>query len=184
MKIIRNLFFLLMASFASIQAQELQLITASSTFEWTGKAAFSAYSLTGTLTATNGILSVSNDSIITLKVTIDMKSLDHENGDLKKHLRSKDFFEVNTFTKAQFKLTQPAIISNNTVSLIGEMTIKDVTHPETIIASFNGQKLTFSHTMNRTIYGVKFNSPSIFKKLKENAIADQFELKGSLYFKE
>lgn len=36
--------------------------------------------------------------------------------------------------------------------------------------------------MDRTQYGVNHNSPSIFKRLKEDAIADEFVLKGELIF--
>ena len=42
--------------------------------------------------------------------------------------------------------------------------------------------ITFNHKMDRTTYGVNYNSPSIFKSLKENVIADDFTLKASLTF--
>ena len=175
-------YILLLLFTINANAQQLTLNTNSSSIEWTGKAAFNAYTLTGTLEAESGTITMNNTTIESLIVTINMKSLDHENKDLKKHLRSKDFFEVNTYQTAVFTLTEPAKITNGKVVLKGSMTIKDVSHEELISASFNGSELTFEHTMDRTIYNVKFNSPSIFKKLKENAIADAFILKGSLKF--
>ena len=183
MKTIKTILVLIIAiNIAKLNAQELQLNTSKSSITWTGKAAFNAYSLTGTLQANKGTITIKNDQILDLEIQIDMKSLDHDNSDLKRHLRSKDFFEVNTFTKASFKMTEPVLIEKNKVILIGDMTIKDVTKEETIIATLKDNTLSFKHVMDRTNYGIKFNSPSFFKKMKENAIADNFILKGHFTF--
>ncbi|NRA93453.1 MAG: YceI family protein [Psychroserpens sp.] len=165
-----------------IQAQELELNQKQSSIYWTGKAAFNSYSLTGTLDSQEGYIKIVDDTIIALEVIIDMKSLDHENNDLKTHLRSKDFFEVNTFKTATFKLVETAKIENGKSLIKGEMTIKNKTQMETIEIRFENNSLSFEHTMDRTLYDVKFNSPSFFKKMKENAIADDFILKAELLF--
>ncbi|WP_299120129.1 YceI family protein [uncultured Winogradskyella sp.] len=153
-----------------------------STISWTGKAAFNAYSLTGTLKVKSGNASIENDSIKSLNIIIDMKSLDHENGDLKKHLRGKDFFEVKTYTEATFTVSQPFQIKNGSAEVTGQLKIKDVIRTETFIVNLNDDysMLSFDISVDRTKYGVKFNSPSFFKKMKENAIADEFKLKGNL----
>jgi len=111
-----------------------------------------------------------------------MKSMDHENSQLKKHLRSKDFFEVNTYKEAKFMMSQPVEIKDGKAIVTGKMTIKDVTRKEafTIYLNNDYSELTFDISMDRTQYGVKFNSPSFFKKMKENAIADEFKLNGEL----
>ncbi len=155
-----------------------------STLSWTGKAAFNAYSLTGTLSVKKGEVTIENDSIKALNIVIDMKSLDHENGDLKKHLRGKDFFEVKTYKEATFIITNITEIKNNEATITGKMTIKNITKTESFTISFNENytSISFDITIDRTKYGVKFNSPSFFKKMKENAIADEFKLKGNLIF--
>jgi len=183
MKTIKTLLCLvLVMSITKTNAQELKLNTKKSTIEWTGKAAFNAYSLTGTLEASEGIIIIENNQITGLHITINMKSLDHDNSDLKTHLRGKDFFEVNSYTKASFKITKHANIETNKIILIGNMTIKGITRQERITATLDNNILSFEHIMDRTSYGVKFNSPSFFKKMKENAIADDFILKGKLVF--
>lgn len=53
-----------------------------------------------------------------------MESLDHENKDLKSHLRGKDFFEVKKHKEAKFVLSEPAVITNNKVVLTRNLTIK------------------------------------------------------------
>lgn len=174
---------MLLFSISGVIAQNLKLNPKASNINWTGKAAFNTYALTGSLKAELGNMHIANGIIETLNITINMKSLDHENKDLKKHLRSADFFEVNTFTSATFKLTQPAKIENDKAIVTGIMTIKNQSKEETIEVTLNKKTLSFNHIMDRTAYGIKFNSPSFFKKIKENAIADNFKLNGLLVFK-
>jgi polyisoprenoid-binding protein YceI len=66
--------------------------------------------------------------------------------------------------------------------ITGMMTIKDVSKTESFTIKLNGNysELSIDVSIDRTDYGVKFNSPSFFKKIKENAIADQFKLNGNL----
>ena len=174
--------FLLLMVTGAVSAQDYNLNTTKSTLNWTGKAAFNAYSLTGTLKAKSGSAHIENDSIKSLNIIIDMKSLDHENRDLKKHLRGKDFFEVKTYTEATFTVSQPVQIKNGSAEVTGQLKIKDVIKTETFTVNLNDDYslLSFDIYVDRTKYGVKFNSPSFFKKMKENAIADEFKLKGNL----
>lgn len=166
----------------NMHSQELILNATQSQINWTGKAAFSSYSLTGTLKASEGQLNVENNTIKSLNVVINMKSLDHDNKDLKSHLRNEDFFEVNTYKIATFELTEPAKIVNGKATITGNMTIKNMVKKETVNITISNKTISFNHSMDRTLYGVQFNSPSIFKKMKENAIADKFRLKGTLIF--
>ena len=163
-------------------AQELQINTEKSILNWTGKAAFSSYSLTGTLKAKTGFLKIEKNIITAMRVTVDMKSLNHENKDLKKHLRSDDFFGVKSFTEAHFQLTEPTEIIENQTILIGKIIIKGIDKEETITITFNDNILTFRHEIDRLKFGITYNSPSILKKMKDNAIADTFVLKGDLIF--
>lgn len=174
---------MLLLVFATASSQNQELNIKNSELSWTGKAAFNAYALTGSLKAEKGQITIKDDHIQSLNVIINMKSLDHENKDLKSHLRSADFFEVDTYTKATFKLLKPSKIENGKATVTGTMTIKGQSKEETIELTIKDDTLSFNHIMDRTAYGIKFNSPSFFKKMKENAIADNFELKGTLIFK-
>jgi len=172
--------------FQSNSAQKFDLKDKKQQVEWTGKAAFKAYSLTGTLNVEKGAIEIIDNTITKLEIAINMKSLDHENGDLKSHLRGTDFFNVNRYKKATFKLSKPVILEKESTILTGMMIIKEKRHKEnikvTILQSDDNLTLSFDHTMDRTTYGVKYNSPSFFKSLKQNAIADEFTLKGNLRF--
>ncbi|WP_405205016.1 YceI family protein [Aquimarina sp. LLG6339-5] len=185
LKIISVVFFLLLG-LQSINAQIFELDTKKSTLLWTGKAAFNSYFLKGTITAKQGTITINDTVISNLNITINMKSLDHENNDLKNHLKNEDFFEVKKYPKALFALEKTTKIENHKAILQGKLTIKGKTNLERIPVNIehhdSGIIITFNHTIDRTKYGVNHNSPSIFKRMKENAIADEFILEGKLKF--
>ena len=165
--------------------QEYAINTSSSKMEWTGKAAFNSYSLTGNINIKSGKIVLDKDSIKQLHVIIDMKSLNHNNKDLEKHLKNKDFFQVKKYKEAIFKLEKPVHIKNNKAIVKGLMTIKNKSFTEEVtleIVQETKVKISFITTLDRTKYGVTYNSPNFFKKMKENAIADEFTLKSELIF--
>ena len=185
----KNIIILVIGLFIGLQvmhSQEFVLNPKKSSLTWTGKAAFNSYSLTGTIEPQQGTLSFTEKTISSLKIVIDMKSLDHENKDLKKHLRSEDFFEVKTYPTSEFIVQNPSELKDGEATISGTLTVKDKMNSEKIPVSIqrSGSEivLTFECSIDRTKYGVNHNSPSIFKRLKENAIADNFVLKGRLVF--
>lgn len=187
MKNLTILIITLLAAFTmDVQAQEFKLDNKKSEINWTGKAAFNSYSLTGTLSSEAGNIIIKDNQIESLEVIIDMKSLNHENKRLKSHLRGKDFFEVKKYTQATFTLGKPTAIKDGHAQLSGTLKIKNSAHSENIKAVIkiedNKVLLTFNTQIDRTKYGVKFNSPTFFKKMKENAIADAFKLEGGFVF--
>ena len=118
---------------------------------------------------------------------IDMTSLSSDNKDLTKHLKNKDFFEVKKYKTATFELTRQFTIKEGTVMAKGNLTIKNITKPYTmplkITKTEDGYKVQGMATIDRTEFGVSFNSTSIDSKLKENAIADDFSLKFEVLFR-
>ena len=119
-------------------------------------------------------------------MVVDMLSLDHENKDLMSHLRSKDFFEVKKYQESRFLLTNTPVVESDEILIRGRMKIKDTSKEESlsvkVVRQNNQLRLSFKTKLNRIDYGVTYNSPSIFKKLKQNAIADEFVLEGVLVF--
>ncbi|WP_299678227.1 YceI family protein [uncultured Dokdonia sp.] len=185
MKTYITLFFLSICSL--LFSQEIYIVTKnSSTLTWGGKAAVGGYAPEGTLQIQKATITCENNTITTLEIIVDMTSLYQENKQLSGHLRDKDFFHVKKYKTAKFTLSEPAAISSGTCILNGYMTIKDTKNKEQVKATVTMQEgmisIAFNHTMDRTTYGVNYNSPSIFKSLKENVIADDFTLKGSLTF--
>ena len=185
MKTICITFALLLSSF--VQAQTTATISEKQQkISWIGKAAVGGYAPEGTLEIKTATITFTSEEIMDLRLIVDMKSLDQENKQLRDHLLEKDFFYTEKYAEATFKLSNATPINNGTVQLKGMMTIRGNTQEETIEATviYSEENITlqFNHIMDRTHYGVNHNSPTLFKRLKENAIADDFVLKGSLIF--
>ena len=157
--------------------------TASNQLNWTGKAAFNAYSLSGTIDIKRVSSKISSNRIEDLIIEIDMTSLNHENTDLKTHLRSKDFFEVDRFQTASFELSQPTNITDGRARLEGILSIKGIKKQKTFEVSIVDKVLILDIVINRIDYGITFNSPTIFEKMKDQAIADDFKLEGQIPLK-
>ena len=184
----KNLFiYLILLNCAVISAQETAQITQDQQLIWQGEAAVGGYSPEGTLDLISAKMTYTSEQIETLEIEVDMKSLQQENKQLEGHLKEKDFFHVNKYPKALFVLNEPAAITNSKVQLKGTFTIKNTSLKEVICATVQlnetGMVILFDKEMDRTQYGITYNSPSVFEKIKENAIADDFLLKGTLRFK-
>lgn len=68
-----------------------------------------------------------------IEFTIDINSLDTFWADRDKHLKSPDFFDAAKFPQATFKSTSVAQTGENQLEVTGDLTIRDVTKPTTLI---------------------------------------------------
>ncbi|MCB0559128.1 MAG: YceI family protein [Lewinellaceae bacterium] len=80
----------ILASSAYTQHDQL---SPKSTVTWVGKAAFSTYTLSGTIEAKSGVLSWLEGRIQKASLIMDMQSIQSDIPQLTDHLRSADFFE-------------------------------------------------------------------------------------------
>jgi polyisoprenoid-binding protein YceI len=71
-------------------------------------------------------------------VTIRMTSIDTENEDRDNHLRSPDFFNVEKFPIMTFASKKVAMNQDSTFTMVGDLTIKDVTREITLKGKLNG----------------------------------------------
>lgn len=65
-------------------------------------------------------------------MTVDPTSIDTGVGPLDDHLKSAVFFDVENFPEITFTSTRVAQTSDNTITLVGDLTIKDNTKPITL----------------------------------------------------
>jgi len=77
----------------------------------------------------------------TVEVEIDTNSLSSGFAALDEHLKSADFFDVETYPTATFKSTSIEMTGEKTMDVIGDLTIHGVTKPVTIAAelTLNGE---------------------------------------------
>ncbi len=169
-----------------LSAQNWTFQPTQSQLTWSGKAAFSTYILGGTIQLKTATITTENEIIQTGNAVFDMKTIDGEIKDLTKHLKSKDFFEVKKYKTATFELLEIATNDAGEQIAKGQLTIKNKTNQIEFILqqAFNQNQLIIKGKamVNRTDFGITFNSPSFFEKLKDQAIADEFELVFELLF--
>lgn len=171
----------------NVAAQQYDLSLSQSNLIWTGRAALGGYSLSGSLQAKGGRLHIKGDSIHNCSIEVNMMTLKAENKQLEAHLRSKDFFEVDVFSLAHFQQKGKAKMGQDQPAWVdGMLTIKEQCHALSgqLQIYRDGLQVRCSGTLqiDRTKFGIRYNSPSFFNDLKDQAIADEFELMVDLYF--
>lgn len=107
-----------------------------------------------------------NPAASSVQFTIQAASLDTDNPDRDKHLRSPDFFDVQKYPTLSFASTSVAPKDANTLNVTGNFTLRGVTKQLTIPVSVLGTAKTpmgeragfkTSFTVNRMDYGVAWN---------------------------
>ena len=146
----------------------------------------------GTIEMKYGTLEFDNGVLVGGEFTIDMTTI--RNGDmagtasaakLEGHLKSDDFFGVERFPEALFKIK--SAIPFGTVGdykIAGEITIKGITKPVNFMAHIDetdaGLAATAKITIDRSQFDVRYGSNSFFDNLGDKAINDNFDLEVSL----
>jgi polyisoprenoid-binding protein YceI len=74
----------------------------------------------------------------TAHVTVTVASLDTGQEQRDAHLRSPDFFDVETYPEMRFESTEVAAVGEDMYRVTGDLTIRDQTRPVTLEVTFNG----------------------------------------------
>ncbi len=100
--------------------------------------------------------------------SIDVASIDTNNGDRDNHLRTGDFFDVEKFPKLTFVSKSIAKTGDGEYNVTGDVSLHGVTRLETFAVTFEGQskdpwgneKVGFSATgtLKREDYGLTYNA--------------------------
>lgn len=180
---------------ASILNPNLEL----SQIEWLGTKPTGTHY--GTLAIKDGKLYLKDGKLLGGEFTLDMNSIivdDIEapemNANLVGHLKSADFFAVDSFPTANFKFASVTAIegvANNednitpTHRIEGNLTIKGITRKVNFPAKIEISDLTIhaqtpQFVINRTDWNVNYGSKSVFDNLKDNFIHDDIGIKITL----
>ena len=98
--------------------------------------------------------------------TVDVNSIDTDNENRDKHLKSDDFFNAEKFPTMKFESTSMKPLGGNKYQLNGNLTIRDVTKPVTFDVTYGGRldsqrgaKTGFKAktTINRFDYNLKWD---------------------------
>lgn len=158
----------------------LKIESAQSTIEWIGRKVTGSHN--GTISIKGGDLVFSNNTLTGGRIVIDIASikiLDIENPETNaqfaSHLASDDFFSVDKFPDAILD-----IVSVKDGYVLGDLTIKGITHPIGFDANIQIEQdratATAKLVIDRTNYDIKFRSGNFFTNLGDTLIYNDFEL--------
>ncbi|MBF0815932.1 YceI family protein [Microbacterium paludicola] len=83
-------------------------------------------------------LDVDNPEESWVEVRVQTASIDTRSKQRDEHLRSADFFDVETYPEIVFRSTAIDEVDENALNVIGDLTIRDVTRQVTIPLAFTG----------------------------------------------
>ena len=168
------------------EAGTYSLLIDDSELSWIGTE-LSTKTNTGTIDFTDGTIVVDSDNTISGNVKINMSTINvtdlqgRSKEMLERHLRSSDFFEVESFSEAKFSFISKSFDKlSNQISFVGDLTIKDITNP----ISFNATLLETSPflkakavlSFDRSKYNVRFRSGNFFENLGDKLILDDIDV--------
>jgi polyisoprenoid-binding protein YceI len=103
-----------------------------------------------------------------VRLTIQAASIDTRNADRDAHLKSNDFFDMETYPEIVFESTAVEQVGAENYRVTGDLTIKGVTKPVTVDFEYTGtavdpyqnQRIGFEGrtTVNRKDWGVNWNA--------------------------
>ena len=112
-------------------------------------------------------LDPSDLSTLSVQATIQTKSVDTRVDNRDKHLKSADFFDVESYPEIRFTSKKAEVVGEKQVKLHGDLTIRGVTKPVVLDVEFKGaatgpegrQRTAFvaSTIINRKDFGVSWN---------------------------
>ncbi|HZX53779.1 MAG TPA: YceI family protein [Ilumatobacteraceae bacterium] len=123
----------------------------------------------GRFPGVNGAVVIGDDiSVAAVEVAIDMASVSSGDQSRDDHLRSADFFDVEHYPTATFRSVSTTVgAQGRTASLVGELTIKNVTRTVALDVEYlgrvtdpwGGERAVFSAsaTINREDWGLTWN---------------------------
>lgn len=124
----------------------------------------------GSFGAFAGTIEVADDiTESAIDVSIETASVTTGAADRDNHLRSGDFFDAGAFPVMRFRSTSIAEQGDGSYRIAGDLTIKDVTRPVTLDATYLGtvtdpwgnEKVAFEAAtkLNREDWGLTWNAP-------------------------
>ncbi|MCL6274355.1 YceI family protein [Muricauda sp. 2012CJ35-5] len=158
----------------------INIDTEKSVIKWTGSKLFQFNEHYGTVKFSNGTFLWTGDNIMGGHFVVDMKSIVNTDGKynemLVSHLKNEDFFDVKNHPIAKLKITQVFYVDFKEISAEALLTIKGITHPinfrMTIEESNKTQVFKSKFVIDRTRWGIQYESKGLIDSVKENIISD------------
>lgn len=172
-------------SFTTPETPLAKVDTSKSVIVWKGHKVTGSHE--GTLQLKDGAFDYENGVLTGGSFTIDMTSINctdlegDSKGSLEGHLKSGDFFGVEKFPTATFKITKVSPKGTpGDYKVIGDLTIKGITKEIKFYTNVKDSDAANTATadikIDRTDFGVRYGSGSFFDSLGDKTIYDEFDL--------
>lgn len=173
----------------AFKADPYKVDAEKSSLTWLGKKLTGSHN--GTIALQSGTLSFNGKKLEGGNFVINMTTIKDadKSANLENHLKADDFFGTDKFATANFVIKKVANGTGNNVTISGDLTIKGITSPitfpATVVWNADGSVTASADKVivDRTKYGIKFRSKSIFPDVGDKMINDEFELAVKLVAK-
>jgi polyisoprenoid-binding protein YceI len=166
-----------------------------SSIAWSAKKRVGATHV-GTVGTQEGSFVVEQGQIVGGSVVADMSAIintdltdEKLNTMLINHLKSDDFFGVETYPTATFAIADVAVLAGDAsanYTVTGGMTIKgieqEISFPALFAITDIGVQITGTATLDRTLWDVRYGSDKFFDNLGDGLIEDEFTFTFDLLF--
>lgn len=163
--------------------------TSTSKVRWEGRKKIVDSKHYGTIAVKEGVIDTSGEQITGGRIEIDMNAITDEdltdagyNQKLVGHLKGEDFFDVAQFPTSKFIIKQVKAKKGKggtTHEVMGELTIKNETHPVNFPAVIEKSGDTWNAkanlTLDRTKWNIRYGSDKFFKSLGDKVIHDELK---------
>ena len=173
-------------SFKPVEKVKREIKVASSKILWKGYKVTGSHE--GSIAIKSAFLTFEDEKLSGGEFVIDMTTISSTDlqgeykGKLDGHLKSDDFFGVDTHPTAVLVFKEVQAEGKYSYSVTGDLTIKGKTNPVTFTISLYGSKATATLKVDRSKYDVRYGSQSFFDGLKDKVIYDEFSLVADLEF--
>jgi polyisoprenoid-binding protein YceI len=157
--------------------------TKASVVVWKGSNLIGSNSHTGYVYVSKGELIIENGQLMGGTAEVNMNTIEDENHErdngLVNHLKDPDFFDVKKFPFSTIVLTKAASINGENKKVVGNLTIKGITHPVTFPAKMEVKdgivKVNGKLVIDRTKWNVRYKSGKFYDLLADQTISDSIE---------
>jgi polyisoprenoid-binding protein YceI len=147
----------------------------------------------GTLSLTSGTILVKDGVIQGGNFTIDMNSVRATDmtgkgaNDLEDHLKGDDFLSTKNYPKGYFTVLNSVSKSAGEFTVSGYLILKGISNtisfPTTVVETSTTVIIKSEFTVDRTLWGINYQSGSIFGTIKDEAISDNMNVTLNFTFK-
>lgn len=153
---------------------------ANSNIVWKGYGEVGGFSQTGSIKMKASQINYDGTDLLG-EIFIDLKSINHEDKALQKHLRAKDFFNVKKNPIAKYVISEyDGSLVYGTLHLNGKE--GEVSFKLEMDPLDKGYRITGKAIVDRTQFDIKYNSSTYFQDLGNYAIKNEFDLEFDIVF--